>query len=160
VPADPRDADLDPLIRPADAADLGRVAELLSLGRIPGAPPREDAGDVGAYADALREIEAGDGALLVAEVQGEVVGVCQLIVFQHLQARGGRCAEIESVHVHPEHRGRGIGAALMAAAVARARELGCYRVQLTSNRARGDAHRFYERAGFTPTHVGFKLSLE
>jgi GNAT superfamily N-acetyltransferase len=87
------------------------------------------------------------------------VGVCQLIVFRHLQSRGGLCAELESVHVHPEHRGGGIGAALVGAAVARARELGCYRVQLTSNVARPDAHRFYERLGFVPSHLGFKMLL-
>ena len=91
---------------------------------------------------------------------GEVVGVCQLIVFRHLQARGGLCAEVESVHVHPDHRGAGIGAALLHEAMERARALGCYRVQLTSNTARPDAHRFYERLGFVPSHVGFKLLLE
>ncbi len=51
----------------------------------------------------------------MAEVEGEVVGVCQLIVFRHLQARGGLCAEIESVHVHPDHRGSGVGSALLRA---------------------------------------------
>ena len=108
--------------------------------RGPGRPPGEDPADLGPYA-ALREIEERGGAVLVAEVDGEVVGVCQLIVFRHLQARGGRCAEIESVHVHPDHRGAGVGGALLAEAVARARALGCYRVQLTSNVARPDAHR-------------------
>ena len=48
----------------------------------------------------------------------------------------------------------------MREAVARARALGCYRVQLTSNARREDAHRFYERLGFSPTHVGFKMLLE
>ena len=57
----------------------------------------------------------------MAELQGEVVGVCQLIVFRHLQARGGRCAEIESVHVHPDHRGEGVGGVLLQDAIARAR---------------------------------------
>ena len=52
-----------------------------------------------------------------------------------------------------------MGAALVEAAIARARALGCYRVQLTSNAARPDAHRFYERLGFVPSHVGFKLPL-
>ena len=97
--------------------------------------------------------------MLVAEQDGVVVGVCQLIVFRHLQGRGGLCAELESVHVHPDHRGRGIGSVLVRDAVARARAVGCYRVQLTSNRARPEAHRFYERLGFVPSHVGFKLPL-
>jgi GNAT superfamily N-acetyltransferase len=92
-------------------------------------------------------------------VGGELVGVCQLIVFRHLQNRGGLCAEVESVHVHPDHRGHGIGGVLMRAAVQRARELGCYRIQLTSNKARPEAHRFYERLGFEPSHRGFKLKL-
>ena len=102
---------------------------------------------------------ASGGAVLVAELDGEVVGVCQLIVFRHLQASGGRCAEIESVHVHPDHRGAGVGAALSRDASTGPVALGCYRVQLTSNTARPDAHRFYERLGFVPSHVGFKMRL-
>ena len=81
-------------------------------------------------------------AVLGAEWRGEVVGFCQLLVFRHLQAKGGLCAELESVHVHSDHRGTGIGRALVRAAVDRARARGCYRVQLTSNRRREDARRF------------------
>jgi GNAT superfamily N-acetyltransferase len=149
------------VIRRAKEADLGRAVELLVLGALPGGPTRsEDPADLGPYVAALREITDAGGAVLVAELAGEVVGVCQLIVFRHLQAQGGRCAEIESVHVHPDHRGCGVGTALLRDAVARARALGCYRVQLTSNVRREDAHRFYERLGFSPTHVGFKMLLE
>jgi GNAT superfamily N-acetyltransferase len=148
------------VVRKARESDLGRIVELLLLGPVPGAPPsREDPGDLGPYRAALREIADSRGAVLVAERAGEVMGVCQLIVFQHLQAHGGLCAEVESMHVHPEHRDGGVGAALLAAAVTRARALGCYRVQLTSNAARLDAHRYYERHGFVPSHVGFKLPL-
>ena len=147
-------------MREANPSDLGRIVELLTLGAVPGAPAgAEDPEVLGGYAAALAEIDATDGAVLVAELEGEVVGVCQLIVFRHLQRRGGRCAEIESVHVHPEHRGSGIGSELLLSAIDRARGLGCYRVQLTSNVVRGDAHRFYERLGFTPSHLGFKLPL-
>jgi GNAT superfamily N-acetyltransferase len=120
---------------------------------------KEDATDPAPYRAALAEIAQGPGAVLVAELDGQVVGVCQLIVFRHLQTRGGLCAEVESVHVHPDHRGRGIGGVLLRAAVQRARERGCYRVQLTSNNARPEAHRFYERLGFEPSHRGFKLML-
>jgi GNAT superfamily N-acetyltransferase len=152
------------VIRLADEADLGGIVELLRLGAVPGGPPStEDPDDLGPYRAALGEIaQAGTdgGAVLVAELAGEVVGVCQLIVFRHLQARGGRCAEIESVHVHPDHRGVGVGSALLDEAVRRARALGCYRVQLTSNTARPDAHRFYERFGLAPSHVGYKMPLE
>lgn len=132
---------------------------LLALGSLPDRPQREDPTRLTPYAVALGEIRRSGGEVLVAVVGEEVVGVCQLIVFQHLQAQGGRCAELESVHVHPDHRGSGVGTTLVRHAVEQARALGCYRVQLTSDLRRPRAHRFYERLGFTPSHVGFKLPL-
>ncbi len=88
------------VIRGADEADLGHIVELLRLGTVPGGPPSiEDPGDLGPYRAALGEVAGTRGAVLVAELAGEVVGVCQLIVFRHLQARGGLCAEIESGRV-------------------------------------------------------------
>jgi len=146
------------LIRRAVDADLPRIIELLVGGSLPGVLSPEG-GDVALYRSALHEINEGAGEVLVAELGVEVVGVCQLIVFRHLHRRGGLCAEIESVHVQADHRGAGIGTILIGEAVERARALGCYRVQLTSNRARDDAHRFYERLGFEPSHVGYKLML-
>jgi GNAT superfamily N-acetyltransferase len=158
-----RGADLTPeglVIREAEEADLGRVVELLVLGPVPGGPANsEDPDDLDPYRAALRDIARSGGAVLVADRAGEVVGVCQLIVFRHLQAHGGLCAEVESMHVHPGYRSGGVGAALIGEAAARARALGCYRLQLTSNTARADAHRFYERLGFVPSHVGFKMLL-
>ena len=139
---------------------MSRVVELLVLGSLPGAPRDEDPGDPAPYRAALRQIEAAGGAVLVAETGRTVVGVCQLIVFRHVQHRGGLCAEIESVHVHPDHRGGGVGSALVRAATDRARSLGCYRVQLTSDSARTAAHRFYDDLGFVPSHIGFKLWLD
>jgi GNAT superfamily N-acetyltransferase len=149
-----------PLVRAATESDLPRVAELMNLGGVVGRAPRETPDDPEPYRRALRDIEVGSGGVLVAELDGEVVGVCQLIVFRHLQARGGLCAEIESVHVHPAHRSHEIGTTLVQAAIEQARALGCYRVQLTSDDVRHDAHRFYERLGFTPSHRGFKLALD
>jgi GNAT superfamily N-acetyltransferase len=152
-----RDATVrDATVRDATEADLARLVELLAHGSL--IEGKEDSSDLAPYRAALAEIMGGPGGVLVAETGGEVVGVCQIIVFRHLQSRGGLCAEIESVHVHPDYRGRGIGGVLMGAAVARAREFGCYRVQLTSNKARPDAHRFYERLGFDASHQGFKLT--
>jgi GNAT superfamily N-acetyltransferase len=146
------------VIRPARPGDIARIVELFELGSL--VVGKEDPADLTPYRAALVEIDRGAGQVLVAELGDEVVGACQLIVFRHLQSRGGLCAEIESVHVHPGRRSSGIGRVLMAAAIERARALGCYRVQLTSNQARGDAHRFYAALGFTPSHQGFKLMLE
>jgi GNAT superfamily N-acetyltransferase len=157
--ASPRPGPEDLVIRRGTEADLPRVAELLALGAVPGTSEEREA-DPEQYRAALRDIERSGSALVVAELDGEVVGVCQLIVFRHIQAGGGRCAEIESVHVHPERRGHGVGTALLRHAIERARALGCYRVQLTSNTVREDAHRFYGSLGFVPSHVGFKLSLD
>jgi GNAT superfamily N-acetyltransferase len=148
------------VVRPAGMPDLARIVEMMRLGAIPGgAPSTEDPKDLHPYRSALGEIDASGGSVLVAELSGEVVAACELIVFRHLQARGGRCAEIESVHVHPDHRSSGVGSELVRHAIERARGLGCYRVQLTSDTARPDAHRFYERLGFSPSHVGFKMFL-
>src|ERR1022692_2500598 len=144
-------------VRLAREEELGVLLSLLALGAVDQDAPH--ASDLAPSLAALREIAAGPGALLVADLDGKVVGVCQLIVFRHLQHGGGLCAEVESVHVHPDHRGNGIGHVLMEAAIELARQLGCYRIQLTSNSVRGDAHRFYESMGFSPSHVGFKLSL-
>ena len=117
--------------------------------------------DLGPYRAALADIAATPGNdVLVAELDGRVVGTCQLIVLRHLQHAGGRCAELESMHVAPDVRGSGVGGVLLEAAVDRARAAGCYRIQLTSNRVRTDAHRFYERHGFAPSHAGFKRLLD
>jgi GNAT superfamily N-acetyltransferase len=145
------------VVRPAAEPDVPRIVELFEHGSL--VEGKENPADLAPYRAALAEIAARPGGVLVAEVGGLVVGVCQLIVFRHLQSRGGLCAEVESVHVHPDHRGRGIGGVLIGAAIDRARALGCYRVQLTSNHERPHAHRFYEALGFVPSHQGFKLTL-
>jgi GNAT superfamily N-acetyltransferase len=147
------------VVRPAAAGDAGALVDLLRAGAV--GTSDEDPGDLAPYRAALADIAATPGTdVLVAERDGEVVGTCQLLTFRHLQHRGGRCAEIESMHVRSDLRGRGVGGLLLEAAVDAARAAGCYRVQLTSNAARTDAHRFYEHHGFTPSHVGFKRLLD
>jgi GNAT superfamily N-acetyltransferase len=97
--------------------------------------------------------------MLVAERGGSVIGMGQLIFFRHLQHRGGLCAELESLHVAERFRGQGIGTQLLARASEIASERGAYRLQLTSNLERTQAHRFYLREGFLGSHLGFKRSL-
>jgi ribosomal protein S18 acetylase RimI-like enzyme len=144
-------------IRLAGPSDVSRLAALLAAGSLRAG---EDPAHLAPYRSALAEIAATEGnEVLVAELGGEVVGMCQLIVFRHLQERGGRCAEIESVHVDERHRSAGIGTTLLRTAVARAQAAGCYRVQLTSHKSRAGAHRFYERHGFDASHEGFKRYL-
>jgi GNAT superfamily N-acetyltransferase len=144
-------------VRVGQVGDADRIAELLAGGSLRAA---EDPSDVAAYQAALQEILATPGSdVLVAERDGEVVAMCQLITFRHIQDSGGRCAEIESMHVDERFRSQGIGGVLLGAAIEAARAAGCYRVQLTSNKTRGDAHRFYLAHGFEASHQGFKLYL-
>ena len=146
------------LVRPAQPTDVSRLVELLQLGALDAT--KDATHDINAYELALAEInQSNRGVVLVADNDGLVVAMCQLIIFRHFQNGGGLCAEVESVHVHPSVRGQGIGSILMRAALDYAREAGCYRVQLTSNVRRADAHRFYERLGFEASHVGFKVVL-
>lgn len=120
---------------------------------------KEDPADLRPYRSALAEAKRAPSDVLVAEVHHVVVGVAQFIVFRHIQYHGALCAELESVHVRADQRGHGVGKVLVNAAIERARALGCHRIQLTSNLARTDAHRFWERMGFVPSHVGYKLPL-
>jgi len=73
--------------------------------------------------------------------------------------RGAWRAQVEGVRVREDLRNRRIGTRLMEWAIGRARERGCRLVQLTSNKSRLDARRFYERLGFSASHVGMKLYL-
>jgi GNAT superfamily N-acetyltransferase len=98
-----------------------------------------------------------DERLMVAESGGRIVGTFHLSVMQQLAHAGGKVAQIESVRVAAAERGRGLGRRMMLWALAYARKSGCHRAQLTSNRRRRRARRFYERLGFRPTHAGFKL---
>lgn len=148
-------------IRSATVADSEALVELLAGGALTVPETRPGPGvDLSAYRAAVNEIVSSPSSdILVAVVGGRVVGMCQLITFRHLQAHGGLCAELESVHVSAEHRSAGIGGLLVETAVRQAADTGCYRIQLTSNAERSDAQRFYQRHGFVPSHVGYKRML-
>ena len=104
--------------------------------------------------------EEGGNTLVVGEIGGEVVATYQLTFISGLSLAASRRAQIESVRVASALRGRDIGTAMIADAEARARAAGCTLLQLTMNATRTDAHRFYARAGFTGSHVGFKKVLD
>ncbi len=143
--------------RDATREDVPAVVALLADDVLGAA--REGA-DMAPYLAAFDAMQAeGSNALIVGEEAGRIVATCQLTFISGLSLRASRRAQVESVRVAADLRGRGIGALMMAEAEARARAAGCALLQLTTNRARGDAHRFYERLGFTPSHLGFKKPL-
>ncbi len=143
------------IIREATGADIEAIVLLLAddgLGR-----GRERPGDP-AYARASRAMSAQPGNVyLVAEDDSGVIGCLQYTRIHGLSRTGAARAQIEGVRVSAARRGAGIGEALMRAAIARARADGCALVQLTTDRARADAHRFYQRLGFVASHWGMKL---
>ena len=149
----------DLLIRDARRADIEAVVRLLADDAL--GASREDPASAESYERAFDAIEASaENRLLVAEHAGRVVGTFQLTIIPNLTLHGGPRAQIEGVRVDAALRGQGIGDAMMRWAVEQARAEGCVLVQLTSNAARVDARRFYERCGFTASHVGFKLALD
>lgn len=118
--------------------------------------------DPTAYLAAFDRIAANPMHHLVVGVApgGDVVACYQLSILDGLSLHGARRAQIEGVRVGAGHRGGGLGAALMADAEARARAAGCRLMQLTTNRSRDRAHRFYAALGYVPSHVGFKRALD
>ena len=151
----------DLVIRPAVQADLPALVALLAddiRGR-----EREDPSlplDEG-YARAFSLIQARpDQHLMVGELDGEVVATLQLTFIPGLARKGAWRGIVEAVHVRSDRRSQGLGAQLIAWAAATARARGdCPFLQLTSDKRRLDAHRFYERLGFERSHEGFKLAL-
>ncbi|MBX9467030.1 MAG: GNAT family N-acetyltransferase [Rhizobium sp.] len=148
-------------IREATENDLKAIIALFADDPLGGHGDTTDPQALRDYRTAFRKIATSPNeALFVAELDGEVVGTFQTMVTTTLTARGASALIIEAVQTRADMRGRGIGAAMIAFAVEKARETGMRRVQLTSNAVRTDAHRFYERLGFSPSHIGFKMKLK
>lgn len=148
-------------IRLATEADLPRIVELLAQ-LSPDDPGREDTSEPLPYNYHMvfREMAQGRQQLLVAEVRKKIAGTLALVIVPNLSHRGTPYAIIENVVVDEKQRSKGIGEALIARAVEEARKAGCFKVTLTSNKRRKDAHRFYERLGFARTHEAFRINFK
>ncbi|MEU9080639.1 GNAT family N-acetyltransferase [Kitasatospora sp. NPDC004745] len=148
----------DLTIRRATEDDLPAVVAMLADD--PLGATRESPDDLTPYRAALARIDGDPHQhLVVAERAGRTVGTLQLTLVPGLSRKGSTRAIIEGVRIHADERGSGLGTDLIRWAVDRSRDLGADLVQLTSDATRTDAHRFYERLGFTASHVGFKLPL-
>jgi GNAT superfamily N-acetyltransferase len=149
----------DVRIREATADDVPGIVALLADDPLGAA--RETPDDMDPYREAFARVHADPRQLLVVAVRdSRLVGTLQLTVLPGLARRGALRGQIEAVRVAGDERGSGLGTALLRWAVDEARRQGCVLVQLTSDSSRADAHRFYERLGFAPSHVGFKLALQ
>jgi GNAT superfamily N-acetyltransferase len=149
------------VLRDARRGEVAAIMKMLAddeLGRT-----REEIGDPlpAAYYDAYEEIARDpNNRLLVAEVGGAIVGTLQLTFIRGLSRKAARRAQIEAVRVAGPQRGTGLGEQMIRAAIEIARNAGCSIVQLTTDKRRKNAHRFYERLGFVASHEGMKLSLD
>ncbi|MEV6074240.1 GNAT family N-acetyltransferase [Streptomyces sp. NPDC052069] len=145
-------------IRPAVVDDLAAVVAMLADD--PLGAQRESPDDLTPYRAAFQRLaEDPNQHLVVAVRENRVVGTLQLTVVPGLSRRGATRSIIEGVRIHGDERGSGLGTQLIQWAVDESRRQECQLVQLTSDVTRTDAHRFYERLGFTASHVGFKLTL-
>ncbi|MFI6067866.1 GNAT family N-acetyltransferase [Micromonospora sp. NPDC051227] len=148
----------DVIYREAVRADLPAVIALLAddvLGRARDFTEVDEA-----YERAFAAIDADPrNQLIVAEQAGELVGCLQITYIPGLGRHGSERSLIESVRVRSDRRGQGLGRDLMTWAVDQARQRGCALVQLTTDKTREDAHRFYLGLGFVASHQGMKLAL-
>ena len=143
------------LIRKARVEDVDELLELYrqlaSTGELPSA------------ADAVLVINLIDSnpwmLFLVAELDGMVVGTVTVVVVPAITHSAQPWAQIEHMVVHEDHRGAGIGHALLARCEEHVRAVGGYKMQLQSSNHREDAHRFYEREGFNASSMGYRRYL-
>jgi GNAT superfamily N-acetyltransferase len=148
----------DLVIRPAVADDVLAIVGMLADD--PLGAQRESLDDLTPYLAAFERLSVDPNQHLVVAVrEGRVVGTLQLTVIPGLSRRGSTRSIIEAVRIHTDERGNGLGTQLIEWAVDESRRQNCQLVQLTSDRSRTDAHRFYERLGFAASHMGFKLEL-
>ena len=147
-------------VRDAREADLPRLVELLAQ-LSPATPLEVEATPpLSSERQAFAQIQADPRQrLLVVEAEGLVLGSAVLIIVPNLSHQGRPYAIAENVVIDASQRGAGHGELLMRYIVGEAREAGCYKLSLTSNKERKDAHRFYERLGFRATHEGYRVEL-
>ena len=144
--------------REATKNDLKSIVNLLHQDEL--GSTREQVNDLSHYEKAFSEIDVDPNQMiLVADWDGKVAGTLQLTFIRHLTFQGGLRAQIEGVRTDPLLRNQNIGSSLIDHAILLAKKRGCHLVQLTSNKKRPRALRFYEKCGFESTHEGFKLYL-
>ncbi|WP_419878396.1 N-acetyltransferase family protein [Brevibacillus centrosporus] len=146
--------------RIATANDLDQIVQMLADDELGKTRERYETPLPESYVKAFEAISSDpNNELVVACLGEEIVGVQQITFTPYLTHQGSWRATIEGVRTASSVRGRGIGSQLIGWAIDRAKARGCHLVQLTTDKKREDAHRFYERLGFQATHEGMKLKL-
>jgi GNAT superfamily N-acetyltransferase len=149
------------IFRLAKREDLSSIVRMLAEDDLGSQRERYEEPLPDSYIKAFGQIDNDPNhELIVAESNGEVVGTLHLIFIPSISYQGELRAQVESVRVGRKYRGQGIGSEMMKWVIERARGRDAHLVQLTTHKSREDAHRFYERLGFTRSHLGMKLNLK
>ncbi len=141
-------------------SDLSAIVEMLADDQLGSTREKFELPLPLAYTTAFENISKDHNQeLTVAEMNGEVCGTFQLSYIYGLSLQGALRMQVESVRVSSKYRGQGLGSKFFEYIIKRAKVKGCKLIQLTSNKQRPDAIRFYEKLGFVPSHEGMKLNL-
>jgi GNAT superfamily N-acetyltransferase len=147
--------------RLANREDLPEIVRMLADDELGSQRERCEEPLPESYYQAYEQINSdANHQLIVAELDGKVIGTLHLMFLPSISYQGGLRAQIESVRVDRQFQNQGIGSEMMKWAIERAQERGAHLVQLTTHKSREDAHRFYQRLGFQKSHLGLKLSLK
>ena len=151
----------DVIFRRATRADLPSIVRMLADDDLGSQREKFETSLAQTYYSAFEQINSDPNhELIVAELNGEVIGTLHLMFLPSISYQGGLRAQVESVRVDRRFQSQGIGSQMMKWAMERARQRGAHVVQLTTHKSRVDAHRFYERLGFKGSHLGMKISLK
>jgi L-amino acid N-acyltransferase YncA len=149
-------------VRAAVEKDIPRILELYEEQLVVGTAEaeKERSPSLEHYRQVFSMIESLPGCeLIVAEEQGEVTGTAMLMIVPNLSHHALPWIVVENVVVDEKHRRKGVGRLLMDYVLTRAKEAGCYKVQLMSDKSREEAHKFYESIGYKASAEGFRLYL-
>ena len=146
--------------RVATKQDLDKVVEMLADDELGSTRERYEQPLPESYINAFRAITSDPNNELIVAYQGnKLIGVQQITYTPYITHQGGWRATIEGVRTSSSMRGKGVGTRLIKWAIHRAKKRGCHLVQLTTDKQRVDALRFYEHLGFKATHEGLKMKL-
>jgi len=148
-------------IRDAQRADVPTIVALLADDGLGSARESVDGPVPNSYYMAFDSIANTTLVrLLLAELDGEIIGCMQLNLIPHISMKGGTRAQLQSMRIRSDRRGQGLGGIFVRQAMDLARNAGCVQMELTTHNSRSDAHLFYKRLGFQATHQGMKIRLD
>ena len=149
------------IFRQATRVDLPAIVRMLADDDLGSQREKFETSLPQSYYSAFEQINSDPNhELIVAELNGEVIGTLHLMFLPSISYQGGLRAQVESVRVDKRFQSQGIGSQMMQWTMQRARQRKAHVVQLTTHKSRLDAHRFYERLGFKGSHLGMKISLK